>query len=127
MRSLADQDLYAATVRLLRELGHDVVTAAQLEMSRATDAALLRTADAQQRILVTRDRDFGNLVMVQGFSTGVLYLRMVPSTLGAVHAELERVLDRYSETTLLHAFVVVEPARHRLRRLSSAGGRDEGA
>jgi predicted nuclease of predicted toxin-antitoxin system len=108
-------------------LGHDVVSAAQLGLSRASDTALLQTAKVQGRILVTRDRDFGNLVIVHGLATGVVYLRMLPSTLAAVHAELERVLARYSQSILLHAFVVVEPVRHRLRRLPEAGSDDEGA
>ena len=127
MRFLTDQDVYAATVQLLRDLDHDVVTAAQLRLSRASDATLLHTARGQGRILVTRDRDFGNLVIAQGLATGVVYLRLLPSTLAAVHVELERVLARYNQTTLLHAFVVVEPARHRLRRLPEAGVDDEGA
>jgi len=127
MRFLTDQDVYAATVQLLRGLDHDVVTAAQLGLSRASDATMLQTPKVQERILVTRDRDFGNLVIVQGLTTGVVYLRLLPSTLAAVHAELERVLAQYSQTVLRRAFVVVEPARHRLRRLPEADCDDESA
>ena len=127
MRFLTDQDVYAATVQLLRDRDHDVATAAQLGLSRASDVTLLQTAKAQDRILVTRDRDFGNLVIVRGLTTGVLYLRLLPSTLPAVHAELERVLAQHGEAVLLHSFVVVEPARHRLRRLPEADSGDESA
>jgi hypothetical protein len=42
MNFLADQDVYAATIEFVRGLGHDVVTAAQLGMSRADDSDLLR-------------------------------------------------------------------------------------
>lgn len=34
MRFLSDQDVYAVTVRFLRDLGHDVVTAAEFSLSR---------------------------------------------------------------------------------------------
>ena len=117
MRFLTDQDVYARTVALLRGWGHDVITAAELGKSRASDTELLRAAEGEKRIFVTRDRDFGNLVVAQGLATGVVYLRMLPSTQAVVHAELERVLSRYSETELLSAFIVVERGRHRLRRL----------
>lgn len=127
MKFLTDQDVYGMTVQLLSELGHEVVTAAQQGLSNASDAVLLQAARNQERILVTRDRDFGNLVIAQQLSTGVIYLRMVPSALAAVHAELERVLDEYSEKVLLHAFVVVEPGRHRLRQFSQKRKNDEGA
>src|SRR6266851_895465 len=109
MKFLADQDVYAVTISFIRDLGHDVVTAAQLNMSRAKDPELLRTAHDQGRIFVTRDRDFGALVFVQACGPGVIYLRVLPSTQNAVHAELERVLTLYSEQELQSSFVVIEP------------------
>ena len=84
MKFLTDQDVYATTVRFLSGLGHDVVTAAQLGLAQAADAELLRVAQEQGRIFVTRDRDFGGLVFVQGGGAGVIYLRMMPSTQNAV-------------------------------------------
>jgi len=57
MRFLTDQDVYAVTAQLLRNLGHDVATAAELGLSRATDATLLPTAKVQERIFITRDRE----------------------------------------------------------------------
>lgn len=116
MRLLADQDVYAATVQFLRGLGHDVATAAEQGMSQSADAELLRAARTEGRVFVTRDRDYGGLVFVQALGAGVLYLRALPSTLQAVHAELGRVLGLYSERELRGAFVVVEPGRHRVRK-----------
>jgi predicted nuclease of predicted toxin-antitoxin system len=122
MKFLTDQDVYAATCRFLSGLGHDVVTAAQLGLAQAEDAELLRIAQEQGRIFVTRDRDFGGLVFVQGGGQGVIYLRMLPATQNAVHAALERVLTLYSEQELQGSFVVIEPARHRIRRLAAGQG-----
>ncbi len=118
MRFLADQDVYAVTIRFLKSFGHDVVRALELGLSRASDAELLRLASEQQRILLTRDRDFGALVFLQSMGTGVIYLRITPSTQDAVHQELGRVLALYAEEELRFAFVVVEPGRHRMRRLT---------
>jgi predicted nuclease of predicted toxin-antitoxin system len=118
MRLLLDQDVYALTARFLKSIDHDIVTAADLGGSRAADEDLLAIAQEQERIVVTRDRDFGGLVFVRGLGSGVMYLRMQPSTLLAVHDELARVLQSYSEEDLRKAFVVVEPGRHRFRRLS---------
>lgn len=117
MKFLLDQDVYALTERFLRTLGHDVITASEIERSRATDAELLRIAQEQTRLFVTRDRDFGGLVFVGNAGRGVIYLRILPSTLHVGHRELETVLRSYSEAELQNAFVVVEPGRHRFRRL----------
>jgi uncharacterized protein YecE (DUF72 family)/predicted nuclease of predicted toxin-antitoxin system len=121
MKFLTDQDVYAVTIRFLTGWGHDVVTAAQLSLPRAEDAQLLRVAHQEGRIFVTRDRDFGGLVFVQGGGTGVIYLRISRSTVNAVHAELERVLALYFEQELRSSFLVVEPGRHRIRRLAQSG------
>jgi predicted nuclease of predicted toxin-antitoxin system len=118
MRFLLDQDVYALTARLLRGLGHDVVLAFEIGGSQAPDSDLLRTAQEQERIFVTRDRDFGSLVFVQEIRVGVIYLRIQPTTLTSVHQKLGAILASYSEDQLRSAFVVVEPGRHRFRRLS---------
>lgn len=104
------------TARHLQKLGHDVITAKSLGMSRANDIDLLATAAREQRIFVSRVRDFGGLVFVERKGGGVIYLRVQPSTVNAVHAELENVLNRYTEDQLRNAFVVVEPGRHRFRQ-----------
>jgi len=120
MKFLADQDVYAVTIGFLKRLGHEVVTASQLGHSRTPDSQLLNIAHEEGRIFITRDRDFGGLVFVQGQSGGVVYLRIMPSTLDAVHSELARVLALYSQGELGGSFVVIEPVRHRIRRASTA-------
>lgn len=66
MRFLCDHDVYAVTSGFLAQLGHDVALAADLGLAQAEDAELLRMAREDSRIFVTRDRDFGALVFVQG-------------------------------------------------------------
>jgi predicted nuclease of predicted toxin-antitoxin system len=118
MKFLIDQDVYAATARFLNQLGHDIVTASQLGLAQTDDSALLQECRAEDRIFVTRDRDFGAIVFRHGAHCGVIYLRMLPSTQDTVHAELERVLSLYSEQLFRDSFVVIEPARHRIRKLT---------
>jgi predicted nuclease of predicted toxin-antitoxin system len=120
MRLLTDQDVYELTIRHLRANGHDVVTAHDLGLSRAPDDELLRVARSNCRILVTRDRDYGNLIFQHAHGFGVLYLRMKLPTIVQVHLELERVLGMYSQESLTDSFVVIEPGRHRIRRSTSS-------
>lgn len=72
MKLLLDQDVYAVTISFLKDLGHDVVPVARIGLSQAEDEEILRVAQQQERILVTRDRDFGNLVFVQALGARVL-------------------------------------------------------
>ncbi|MBF0558681.1 MAG: DUF5615 family PIN-like protein [Nitrospirae bacterium] len=117
MKLLLDQDVYFSTARFLREAGHDVITAGEIGCSQSSDSHLLNLAKEQGRIFVTRDSDFGGLVFVKGLGSGVIYLRILPATLDSVHKELRKVLMSYSEEALKKAFVVVEHARHRFRKL----------
>jgi len=41
MRFLADQDVWKATVDMIKALDHDVVTASEIGMARASDRELL--------------------------------------------------------------------------------------
>src|SRR5262245_18911076 len=118
MKFMTDQDVYAVSIRFLSDLGHDVVRASQLGLAQADDTKLLQEAQTEGRILVTRDRDFGGIIFLRGARSGVIYLRVSPTTLKAVHTELERVLSSYSEKQLQDSFVVIEPARHRIRKLA---------
>jgi predicted nuclease of predicted toxin-antitoxin system len=117
MKLLLDQDVYALTERFLRELHYEVMTASELGLSRAHDLDLLKRAGEQGYIFVTRDKDYGNLVFVHGAGKGVIYMRMLPSAMNKVHAELKKVLETYSETELAKSFIVVEKNRHRIRRI----------
>jgi len=116
VRFLADQDVWAYTLRTLREWGHDVIPAADAGLARAPDSELLEEAHERERILVTRDRDFGRLIFVGGKTAGVLLLRVTPSTQEAVHEGLSQVLKGHTFSKLQQAFVVVEPGQYRIRR-----------
>jgi predicted nuclease of predicted toxin-antitoxin system len=117
MKFLLDQDVYSVTAEFPKSLGHDVLTARDIGCSQASDSELLIKAKELNRIFVTRDRDFGNLVFVKGYNSGVIYPRILPSTLKSVHKEIENVLISYSEEELKKAFVVVEHERHKFRKL----------
>lgn len=86
-------------------------------MAQASDEENLKKALELNRVFVTRDRDYGNLVFVKKIRSGILYLRVLPSNLLAVHAELERVLSLYDQNELKSAFVVVEADKHRFRKI----------
>jgi predicted nuclease of predicted toxin-antitoxin system len=59
VKFLIDAQLPARLAGLLGAAGHDAVHTSQLpEGNRTTDAALAAMADAEDRVVVTKDRDF---------------------------------------------------------------------
>lgn len=76
MHFLADQDVYRITIDVLKEWGHDVVPIKEIGMARARDENLLSAARKVDRILITRDKDFGELLFLkEEMGTGVIFLR----------------------------------------------------
>ena len=117
MKFLIDQDVYTFTIRFLKNAGYDIVLVAERGLAQADDEEILATAQRENRILITRDRDYGNLVFVKHLGKGVIYLRIPPAKMEQVHEELLSVLRTYTTEELENAFIVVEATGHRVRKL----------
>jgi len=65
MRWLADECVSAGLVAHLRTLGHDVSYVAELAPSEP-DVTVMARAQRDARLLLTEDKDFGELVFVAG-------------------------------------------------------------
>lgn len=76
MRFLADANIEAGLVFWMRAEGLDVLWAAELAPS-TTDQTLVSLASQERRILITYDRDFGELIFYRRqVAAGVVLLRL---------------------------------------------------
>ena len=64
---MADESCAKPVVLALREAGHDVVSIGEVAPG-ATDQQVLERALNERRVLITEDRDFGELVYARGLS-----------------------------------------------------------
>jgi predicted nuclease of predicted toxin-antitoxin system len=115
LRFLLDQSADARLVPYLRSLGHDVIRIGKDFPPGLPDSAVLALAVAEHRILVTDDRDFGELVFAHRQPhTGVIYFRLGEyAELSLKIARLDHVLARYADR--LDQFLVVSRATVRVR------------
>ncbi len=75
MNFVADESSARPVIQALREAGHDVVAIAEVAKG-ATDEEVLDRALNEKRVLMTEDRDFGELVYARCRpSTGVILVR----------------------------------------------------
>jgi predicted nuclease of predicted toxin-antitoxin system len=70
VRWLVDECVDAGLVSHLRAAGHDVVYMAEVAPA-ASDAKVMTLAQAETRVLLTEDKDFGDLIFRRGRSTQV--------------------------------------------------------
>ena len=77
MRLLTNENVSGGVVRALRERGHDVLSAKE-SMRSQPDESLLARAQAEGRVLVTHDKDFGELAFRSGLPAecGVILIRL---------------------------------------------------
>lgn len=114
---IIDACLPRSSTKLLRELGYDAVDAREVSLGRTEDADISAYAQKEGRILVTRDKGFGNLLQYPlGSHQGIVVLRL-PSTYTAnqINKVLKKFLEDVKVEKLKKRLAVVELARYRLR------------
>ena len=116
MRWLADECVDAGLVSHLRAAEHDVIYMAEVAPA-AGDARVLVWARTERRILLTEDKDFGDLVFRRGQTVpGIVLLRIDPTMHALKEARLDAAISRFGDG-LFGRYVIVEAARFRSRRL----------
>ncbi len=114
MRFIVDESTGMAIVEHLRGTGHDVLAVGET-LPQATDAQILAYAVSEQRILVTNDKDFGELVFRTGQAhDGVLLLRLHDESPATRIRTVKSILEKYADR-LAGRFVVATEKAVRIR------------
>lgn len=115
MRFLADESCDFSVVRALRAAGHDVSAVSEIALG-ATDDVVMGLARHERRVLITEDKDFGQLVFAAGLpASGVIFVRY-PVSARSVLPQVVVDLVKAEQEKLFGAFVVVQPSRIRISR-----------
>ena len=111
--------MWGGGISTLTTAGHDVVWVGDWSEDPG-DAEILALAHAQGRVLVTLDKDFGELaVLHRQPHSGILRLVNWPARQQA--QVCLHVLDRYGEQLQGGAIVTAEPGRIRIRSSDARG------
>jgi len=121
MRLLADESCDFAVVRALRAAGHEVVAIIEAAPG-AEDGIIIDLAVHEQRILLTEDKDFGQLVYAHARATSGVILIRFPGHSRAILPQIVANLINEKREDLLGSFVVIQPGRIRIGR--APAGRD---
>ena len=110
---IADEHIPAKSIRLLKESGYDVLSIGE-DFPTLKDIDVLALANQENRILITCDSDFGDLIFRQGqkCETGVVYLRIGPFKSNEPGEMILRYLS-VNENYFLGHFSVVDRGRIR--------------
>ena len=120
LRLLADENIAAPLVRALREAEIDVIYVAE-SASGITDDEVLEIARREDRLLLTEDKDFGELVFrMKRDLPGVIMLRLPAGRWEAHWGRLRVVIRRHADK-FSGCYTVIEQTRVRFRPLTIIG------
>jgi len=115
MNFLVDESVDRQVVDSLRQDNHFVLYVAEMEPG-ISDETVLNLANQREALLVTADKDFGEMVFRQLYLTsGVVLIRLaglLPETKGEIVSSLMRKHGKQ----IAHAFTVITPNAIRIRR-----------
>lgn len=115
MKFLLDACAASRSLRAtLIDLGHDVLSVPDAT-PRSTDAEVLALALAEQRVLITEDKDFGELVFVRRLPHPAI-VRFTDMSVTEKVAAMRDLLEHYEEAMREGRMIVVTRNRVRTRR-----------
>ena len=118
MRFLADMGISPKTVAFLQSLGHDAVHLHDQDLDRLEDPAILAKAQEEDRILLTHDLDFGELIAVSGARLpSIVVFRLRNMRPEMVSRYLQGIIDQHGESLEKGAIISVTEGQVRVRLL----------
>jgi len=114
MRFLLDESVEYRLAGMLADQGHDVTAIARDYPHGIPDEQVLSIAKIEERILLTNDSDFGELIVRHRQAhAGVIYFRLPAATVQLKFERLQNVLVAHRHQ--LSQFLTVTQSRVRIR------------
>ena len=118
MRFLIDECLPPSMAGLLRAAGHDCAHVYELGLGGQPDEQIMDLADRENRILISADTDFGELLAnAPVLAPSVILLRRTDKRAASLAAVILANLDQVTEDLAAGALIVISDTRIRVRRL----------
>lgn len=115
MKFLADESIDRQIIECLRRAGHQVLYVAEMEPG-ISDESVLTLANAQAALLLTADKDFGEIVFRQRLhGHGIVLIRLAGLS-PTRKAEMSVSAINQHVEELSCAFTVITPGICRIRR-----------
>jgi len=114
MNIVADESVDSGIVEHLRQDGHEVRYVAEMQPG-LPDDAVLDLATREESVLLTADKDFGEMVFrLRRFTKGIVLLRLAGLSAARKTAIVATALNRHP-ADLVEGFTVITPGACRTR------------
>ncbi|OGH40281.1 MAG: hypothetical protein A3B41_04555 [Candidatus Levybacteria bacterium RIFCSPLOWO2_01_FULL_37_26] len=107
MRFLADVNIAQSVITFLRQNGHDVLDAKKDYLTTA-DNKIILLAKQGERIIVTRDKDFLDLVQLPQYQVAAIVIRLLDQKPKNITLHLKDLFDHQSEEVLNTSLTIIK-------------------
>ena len=115
LKFLADENIAPIVIKSLQEQGFNIVSVYEKKLSGTSDEKILGFAQKQNRIVLTHDKDFGNLIhQILQLHKGVILLRLRNQSPQNVILHLIPFLKKVKEEKIKNRLVIFQEGRVRI-------------
>ena len=120
LRFLADENIHSEIIAYLRDKNCDVLAIAQEKsLTGSSDCRLVQVAEKEERIIITADKHFGQLVQLHARKQklGLILLRYAFFDIGKIKAGLSKAIDEIKSKKLNKesSVIVLDERKMRVR------------
>lgn len=118
IKLLADENIPPGVVGFLRDRGFDVKEVSGAGTAGASDDQVMDLAYREQRVLLTFDKHFANILVYPPSSHhGIIRIRIHPPLIEDIIHAFDQLLKEFDLNTIGGSLIVLEREGFRLRRL----------
>jgi predicted nuclease of predicted toxin-antitoxin system len=107
MQFLLDENTSKSLAKLLNHIGHSTIRIKEVQPG-AEDIQVLELAVQNEAVLITLDKDFGELIFKDSKShSGVIFLKLADQTTGNIEEAIVWFLSEYPESRIINKFSTI--------------------
>lgn len=117
MKFIVDECIGPSVARWLKQNNYDAVSVYD-SLQSSSDTTVLEFAAKDQRILITCDKDFGDMIFRNKMKhAGIILVRLMNDQPANIILFIQDVLNNYTQQDLAHNFTVVTETSIRIIKL----------
>jgi len=117
LKFLLDADMPRSSAELIRSIGYEVEDVRDIGMRAAKDREIIEYALKNNRIIITRDTDFGEVLRYPEHPGAIILRLPYAPTSKDINERLEEFFKAVRTEELTGAIIIVELSRYRKRPL----------
>lgn len=117
MKMLADENLYEPIIVYLREIGNEVISIRNSQLSGVSDDTVYKKACEEKLVIITMDKDFTRMFLFPPEKCGgIIVVKIYKRTLDETLSIFKKFFKPIPEQEIIKNLVIITPEGVRIRK-----------